>query len=404
MVVRGGTIINIAGLTPVDDPEYRYKMPAVYGKIEGSGNGIKTLIPNISDVALALHRSPGEINKFFGTELGAQSRYSPETDRAIVNGAHTDAVLQELIHKYIEKFVLCPNCGLPETDYKIKNDAIYHKCAACGAKEMVDMSHRLTNYILAEEKKAKKDKGKTNKDEKKAKKDKNGHKEGSDEEKKKKKEKKKDKKANGKEKENGGKDYIKEALLGKKDEDTFDEEDSNEDDTEEAVVDDDAALKLAVEATVKFIDTNVNASVSELVDYVTNQQMASAVKSQFRLLILIRSAITPLSFKTDQIKKYIPAIKSITCANRIMERHLIAAMEALYVEKPKHFAAMIKLLYDEEALAEETILEWAEEGRTEYTLDEVNEDARAAIRGEAEPVVVWLQEDDESDDDESDAD
>jgi translation initiation factor 5 len=33
MVYRGGTIINIAGLTPVDDPEYRYKMPAVFGKV-----------------------------------------------------------------------------------------------------------------------------------------------------------------------------------------------------------------------------------------------------------------------------------------------------------------------------------------------------------------------------------
>lgn len=41
MAYRGGQIINIAGLTPVDDPEYRYKMPAVFGKIEGSGNGIK---------------------------------------------------------------------------------------------------------------------------------------------------------------------------------------------------------------------------------------------------------------------------------------------------------------------------------------------------------------------------
>ena len=82
--------------------------------------------------------------------MGAQTRYNAETDRAIVNGAHTDAVLQELMHRYIEKFVLCPNCGLPETEYKIKSDCIYHKCAACGAKEMVDMSHKLCNYILAE--------------------------------------------------------------------------------------------------------------------------------------------------------------------------------------------------------------------------------------------------------------
>jgi translation initiation factor 5 len=157
MPIRGGQIINISGLKPVDDPEYRYKMPAVFGKVEGSGNGIKTAIPNITDVALSLHRLPGEVNKFFGTELGAQTRYDPATDRAIVNGAHTDQTLQDLVHRYVEKFVLCPNCGLPESEYKIKSEMIFHKCAACGAKEAVDMTHKLCNYILAEDKKAKKE-------------------------------------------------------------------------------------------------------------------------------------------------------------------------------------------------------------------------------------------------------
>lgn len=201
MPVRGGTIINIAGTTPVDDPAYRYKMPAVFGKIEGSGNGIKTVLPNITDVALSLHRQPGEVNKFFGTELGAQSRYNPDTDRAIVNGAHTDAVLQDLMHRYIEKFVLCPNCRLPESEYKIKSEVIFHRCKACGAKEMVDMQHKLVNYILAENKKAKKE-GKNKKAEKEKKK-KDKKKDGSDDEKKKaKKEKKakKDKKKDKKEK------------------------------------------------------------------------------------------------------------------------------------------------------------------------------------------------------------
>lgn len=70
-----------------------------------------------------------------------------------MNGHHTDAVLQQMMHKYIQLFVICPNCGLPETEYKIKAGIIYHKCAACGAKEMVDMTHKLTTYILAQDKK-----------------------------------------------------------------------------------------------------------------------------------------------------------------------------------------------------------------------------------------------------------
>jgi len=132
-------------------------MPVIYGKIEGRGNGIKTVLPNISDVALALHRSPGEVNKFFGCELGAQTSYTAETDRAVVNGAHADPVLMNNIRRYIELFVLCPKCGLPETDYKIKSEIIWHRCAACGAKEMVDMSHKLCTYILAQNKKQKKE-------------------------------------------------------------------------------------------------------------------------------------------------------------------------------------------------------------------------------------------------------
>jgi translation initiation factor 5 len=246
MVFRGGTVINIAGSSPVDDPEYRYKMPAVFGKIEGSGNGIKTAIPNISDVASSLHRAPGEVNKFFGCELGAQTTYAEDTDRAIVNGAHTDDTLQKLIHRYIELFVVCPNCRLPETDYKIKNECIWHKCAACGAKEMVDMSHKLCNYILAQDKKAKKEaKSKGKKDKKDKKK---GGKDDSDDDKKKKKDKdkkkdkkdkdkKKDKKDKSKGDEDDDKGYLKEAMFGKK-EDEF------------GVVSDDDSTSVASEAGV----------------------------------------------------------------------------------------------------------------------------------------------------------
>lgn len=47
-------------------------MPRVIGKVEGKGNGIKTVIFNMTDLSMALKRDAGEVCKFFGTELGAQ--------------------------------------------------------------------------------------------------------------------------------------------------------------------------------------------------------------------------------------------------------------------------------------------------------------------------------------------
>jgi translation initiation factor 5 len=157
---------------------------------------------------------------------------------------------------------------------------------------------------------------------------------------------------------------------------------------------------LAIDGTRKFLADNPDASPTQIVEVVTNQQMASALKAHDKIHILARAAITPQFFKNKEIEKYAPSIAKIANGNKIIERHLIASLEFISKDKPKNFAVMIKQLYDEDALAEETILEWADEGRTEFTLDAVDEETRAALRGEAEPVIVWLQEaDSDSDDD-----
>jgi hypothetical protein len=70
--------LNITGSTVVDDPTYRYKMPKMSARTEGRGNGIRTLIANMSEIADALHRPPNLVTKFFGVELGAQSRYEED--------------------------------------------------------------------------------------------------------------------------------------------------------------------------------------------------------------------------------------------------------------------------------------------------------------------------------------
>lgn len=147
-------------------------MPVLMTKIEGKGNGIKTVVPNMSDIARALSRPPTcesapyhhrhkllkaidfffhltDPTKFFGCELGAQTTFDDKGDRYIVNGAHDATRLRELLDGFIDKFVLCGSCKNPETELVLtKNDEIFRDCKACGQRSGVDMRHKLTTFIL----------------------------------------------------------------------------------------------------------------------------------------------------------------------------------------------------------------------------------------------------------------
>lgn len=41
-----------------EDPTFRYKMPRLVAKIEGRGNGIKTVVANMAEIAAAINRPP----------------------------------------------------------------------------------------------------------------------------------------------------------------------------------------------------------------------------------------------------------------------------------------------------------------------------------------------------------
>ncbi|KAK1614751.1 hypothetical protein QYE76_020268 [Lolium multiflorum] len=150
------------GASNKDDAFYRYKMPRMLTKIEGRGNGIKTNIVNMVDIAKALARPASYTTKYFGCELGAQSKFDEKTGISIVNGAHDTGKLAAILENFIKKYVQCANCRNPETEVLVsKKQTISLKCAACGFLSDVDMRDKLTNFILKnppEEKKGGKDK------------------------------------------------------------------------------------------------------------------------------------------------------------------------------------------------------------------------------------------------------
>jgi translation initiation factor 5 len=140
-----GGFVNIGGDSR--DMNYRYRMPVLVTKVEGRGNGIKTVIVNMVDIAKALHIHPAYPTKFFGIELGAQSKFNVATERAIVNGCHQAGDLQKILERFVQQFILCPNCKLPELKMSVKSASIKIECAACGHASVIKSAHRLVGYM-----------------------------------------------------------------------------------------------------------------------------------------------------------------------------------------------------------------------------------------------------------------
>ena len=122
-------MINING---TNDSSYRYKMPALSTTIAGKGNGIFTIVNNLNEVAKFLNHPPSLLIKFLSVYLGSMCN---EEKVSITGGYKTDE-LQKVLQIYINRFVICPACGVPETIPNLKgskkNITIELKCSACG--------------------------------------------------------------------------------------------------------------------------------------------------------------------------------------------------------------------------------------------------------------------------------
>lgn len=123
-------------------------MPKIIAKVEGKGNGIKTVIVNVVEVAKALNRPAMYPTKYFGCILGAQVQFETKNDRYIVNGAHDADKLQDLLDGFIQKYVLCPSCENPETVLAVKKQIITTSCKACGYSGTLSATDKLASYII----------------------------------------------------------------------------------------------------------------------------------------------------------------------------------------------------------------------------------------------------------------
>jgi len=104
-------------------------------QIKGALSGNKTIISNLDVIAKAVRRDLQHVFKFFLRELATTGDL--KGTEAIFVGKFRPDMLNNKVEKYIKEFVLCPQCGKPDTHLEKADAATLLICEACGAKESV---------------------------------------------------------------------------------------------------------------------------------------------------------------------------------------------------------------------------------------------------------------------------
>lgn len=109
--------------------------------------GKTTVFENFATISDKLNRDPGHVLKFLLRELGTAGKM--EGTRSIFNGRFSIGVVSAIIDAYIQEYVICSECGRPDT-HLLKEDRILTlRCDACGAHRPV--AKRIAGMIAKEE-------------------------------------------------------------------------------------------------------------------------------------------------------------------------------------------------------------------------------------------------------------
>jgi translation initiation factor 2 subunit 2 len=104
----------------VPDPEVRQE-------------GNVTVFENFQAVCDELARPDEHVIKFLQNEVGT-SGHIDESGRARLTGEFRASRVEAALEAYIDEFVRCPECGLPDTTLEREQGALLLRCEACGAR------------------------------------------------------------------------------------------------------------------------------------------------------------------------------------------------------------------------------------------------------------------------------
>jgi translation initiation factor 2 beta subunit (eIF-2beta)/eIF-5 len=132
----------IRGIKQITDPNYRYQMHRMIFQKDKE----KLHIKNLDVICTDLHiPGPDIVVGFIKKRLSVQII---EKNNQIFASAKTDQqIIQDALYEFIEYFVLCTKCKLPELSYILDNKKLITICSACGKNNQI-VSNNVTDKTI----------------------------------------------------------------------------------------------------------------------------------------------------------------------------------------------------------------------------------------------------------------
>jgi len=110
----------------------RFNVQKVQGHLEGN----KTVISNFFQIASMFQRNPDHLLKFISRELAAKGEVKNQL--LIFNTKLPSSKINEKLEQYVDQFVICKECGKPDTKLSKEGVVTFMRCQACGAKHSIN--------------------------------------------------------------------------------------------------------------------------------------------------------------------------------------------------------------------------------------------------------------------------
>jgi len=116
----------------IAEKDSRFEVPAPTLRTEGN----VTVFENFQAVLEAIGRSAEHLLKFLQDEFGTSAQID-DRGRARFTGEFSESRVQEKVDAYVDRYVICSECGLPDTHLTREQGAELLECDACGARSSV---------------------------------------------------------------------------------------------------------------------------------------------------------------------------------------------------------------------------------------------------------------------------